>query len=92
MPYRRFELKVPLRLGYGSHVREPTPKRYKTHPPGTILQLDSEAPNGNVWFLDPEGERGKIECGQVSNLNGRVVELFEPDDHEQIREGQHASL
>lgn len=68
-----------MRTGHGSNVRCPTPTRYKTHQPGEILELSSEAPNGNVWFIDQDGERGKIECGQVSSLvrDGEVVALEE---------------
>ncbi len=66
-------------LGYGSHVREPTPKQWRTMKIGELLTLDSEAPNGNVWFIDPQGNRAKIECGQVSNLTkrGDVMEMPE---------------
>jgi hypothetical protein len=73
---RLFEVVQPVFLGYGSHVRHTTPTRHKLMQPGTLLRLQSEAPNGNVWFLDPDGERGKIECGEVRNLtrDGRVVE------------------
>lgn len=60
--------KEPLTLGYDSHVHAPTPRRHKTHPVGTVLTLDCEAPNGNVWFIDEDGERGKIACGSVENL------------------------
>lgn len=61
-------------LGYDSHVHRPTSPRHKVIEPGAVLTLDSEAPNGNVWFIDEDGERGKIECGSVSNLlrDGRV--------------------
>jgi len=81
MAYRRFKVLKELKIGYGSHVHAPTPTHSKRHQPGTILHLQSEAFNGNVWFVDPDGERGKIECGQVSNLtsNGRVVELSKDD-------------
>lgn len=65
---RTYIVQKPLRLGYDSHVRAPTPTRYKTFQSGVTLRLDSQAPNGNVWFIDPDGERGKIECGAVSNL------------------------
>ena len=63
-----------ISLGYGSHVRNPNPNRIKIHEAGSILRLDSEAPNGNVWFIDSDGERGKIECGSVANLtkNGLI--------------------
>lgn len=65
---RKFVCLEEITLGYDSHVRAPTPRRIKIHKPGTELTLSSEAPNGNVWFIDPDGERGKIECGEVRNL------------------------
>jgi len=76
---RTFIVQKPITLGYDSHTRQPTPTRYKRHEIGAVLMLDSEAPNGNVWFIDSDKERGKIECGEVSNLtkNGRVVELLD---------------
>jgi hypothetical protein len=45
--------------------------------PGSIIHLDMEAPNGNVWFIDEDGERGKIECGAVRNLtkDGHIMEM-----------------
>lgn len=67
---KTFIVQKPITLGYDSHVRAPTPSRYKTHQPGAVLTLDTEAPNGNVWFFDSEKERGKIECGEVGNLIG----------------------
>lgn len=74
---RKFIVLKPVTLGYGSHVRQPTPSRFVTQEKGTILSLDSEAPNGNVWFFDEDGKRGKIECGEVANLtkDGRLVEI-----------------
>jgi hypothetical protein len=76
---RKFEVKKSLELGYGSHTQRPTPDRFKKFGPGTILTLDGEAPNGNVWFIDPEGNRGVVEAGEVRNLirSGNVVELEE---------------
>jgi hypothetical protein len=69
-----------LTLGYDSHVRAPTPSRYKTHPEGTILAYSSSAPNGNVWFYDPDFERGKIEAGEIGNLtkDGRLTAVTPP--------------
>ena len=69
--YTPYTVLKPFRLGYGSDVRSPTPKRYKTMKPGDEILYQSTAPNGNVWFSDPDGERGKIECGQLSNLVDR---------------------
>lgn len=71
---KRYTVLKPLRLGYDSHVREPTPKRYKKHSRGAVLILDIESPNGNVWFIDEADERGKCECGSIQNLvkNGEL--------------------
>ena len=78
---RRFKVMTAVCLGYDSHVHRPTPSRHKRHEAGTVLRLSSEAPNGNVWFFDPAGERGVVACGEVRNLlrDGRVVELFETE-------------
>ena len=74
---RTFQVQKAINLGYGGHTRCPTPTMYKSHEPGTILRLYGEAPNGNVWFIDPDGGRGVIPCGEVRNLtrDGRVVEM-----------------
>lgn len=65
-------------LAYGSHTRSSV-CHYKTIEPGTIVTLDSVAPNGNAWFIDHEGKRGKIEAGCITNLERRniVVEILE---------------
>lgn len=75
---RRFIVRKPITLGYGSNVHDPNPKRIREHEAGTVLTLDSESPNGNVWFIDPDGERGKIEAGEVRNLtlDGRLEEQW----------------
>jgi hypothetical protein len=75
---RIFTVMKEFYLGYGSHTRQLTPSTYKMQSVGTRLSLDGEAPNGNVWFIDQNGDRGKIECGEVKNLvaDGRVVEDF----------------
>lgn len=73
---RTFIVQKPITLGYGSNVQQTTPTRNKQHQAGSILHLDMEAPNGNVWFFDADNERGKIECGELANLikDGRVFE------------------
>lgn len=75
-----------IHLGYDSHTQRPTSSRHKEIKPGAVLTLDSEAPNGNVWFFDEDGERGKIECGAVSNLlkDGRVSRISD-DQHPRHR-------
>ena len=79
MSMRKFRVGdgVVIRLGYGSNVHDPNPKRIVEHAAGTVLTLESESPSGNVWFRDPQGYRGKIECGEVRNLtrDDRLVEL-----------------
>lgn len=78
----KYRVRWPMDLAYGSHTRSSV-CHYKTIEPGTIVTLDSVAPNGNVWFIDHEGKRGKIEAGCISNLERRgvVAEFFEqPDD------------
>lgn len=65
---RNFLVLKKITLGYDSTIHAPTPNRHKTHHPGTILRFESEAFNGNVWFVDPEDERGKTEAGSLENL------------------------
>lgn len=74
---RYFRVGKPISLGYGSNTRCPTPTFHKEMQVGTVLELDCEAPNGNVWFIDPEGKRGVIQSGEVRNLilDGRVAEV-----------------
>lgn len=79
--YTRYTALKSFQLGYGSTVRAPTPDRYKTVTPGDEVLHESTAPNGNVWFLDPDGERGKIECGEVGNLirEGSIEQTIKSD-------------
>lgn len=72
---KKFIVQKPITLGYGSHIHDPNCKSSKVHAVGTVLVLDAESFSGNVFFIDPDGERGKIECGEVRNLlrDGRVV-------------------
>lgn len=73
-----YEVLSPITLRYGSNTRNPNPSKCKIIPAGSILVLDSVANDGNVWFIDECGERGKIECGSIENLlregrrNGQV--------------------
>lgn len=73
---RAFTVLQPLALGYDSDVRNPTPARVKIHAPGSRLLFNQETTSGNVWFFDGDGERGKIECGELANLtrSGRILE------------------
>jgi hypothetical protein len=62
-----------LILWFGSTTRDPNGEP-KALAPGTLITLDSVAPNGNVWFHTPEG-RGKTESGSVENLlRGGLIE------------------
>lgn len=72
---KNYLVKNEITLGYGSHTRRPNPSRYKSIKPGALLTLDAEAANGAVWFIDEDGERGKIDCGEVKNLirDGRIT-------------------
>lgn len=74
----KYKVLKPMDLGYGSHTRCYV-RNWKTIEPGTIVMLDSVAPNGNVWFIDDEGKRGKIEAGCITNLERRgvVVKIIE---------------
>jgi hypothetical protein len=76
---KSYIVQKPIQLGYDSNVHNPNPQIYKNHREGSVLLLSSEAPNGNVWFIDSDGERGKIECGEVQNLIDRGVLKFYKD-------------
>lgn len=79
----KYKLLQPMDLAYGSHTQSSV-CHYKTIPAGTIVMLDDIANNGNVWFIDHEGQRGKIEAGCISNLERRgvLIELIEQPDEE----------
>lgn len=74
---RQFVVLTELKLGYGSHTRCLSPTHYKLHEAGVVLLLDSEAPDGTVWFIDPDGFRGKTDSGEVKNLvnSGTLKEI-----------------
>lgn len=63
---QKYEVLEDLRLTFGTHTRGGL-ATIKIIEKGKIIELDSEAPNGNVWFNTEHG-RGKIECGSVSNI------------------------
>jgi len=65
-------------LYYGSTTQRSATHR-RTICRGERLTLDSQAFNGNVWFIDSAGSRGKIECGSVANLERRG--LLRPDTY-----------
>lgn len=60
-------------LGYGSTVHRLTPSSFKSFNQGDLLLHSSDAPNGTVWFFDKDGDRGKIDSGEVGNLVRRGV-------------------
>ena len=64
-----------LRLEYGTYVGREVPSEVRVIPIGEEITLETEAPNGNVWFVDERGKSGKIQCGSVSNLVKRGVVL-----------------
>lgn len=72
----KYKVLKSMHLAYGSHTRCSV-CHYKAIEPGAIVTLDSVAPNGNVWFIDHENKRGKIESGCITNLEkrGTVVKI-----------------
>lgn len=54
-------------LVYDTHTRKNSGRldRFKI---GDVVTWESDAGSGNVWFLDHNGNRGKIEAGCVDNL------------------------
>ena len=79
----KYKVLKPMDLAYGSHTRSSV-CHYETIEPGTIVMLDDIANNGNVWFIDHEGKRGKIAAGCISNLKlrGILIEFIEQPDEE----------
>ena len=71
---KTYIVRKPFTLGYGSDTRNPNPTRSRTLQVGEVVTRVAEYPNGNVWITDPDGERGKIECGSIANLlrDGRL--------------------
>jgi hypothetical protein len=65
---KKYKVISPIKLEYGGNTQNPNPTNIKVHEPGSILCLETEAPNGNVWFIDPQGERGNTPAGCVGNL------------------------
>jgi len=74
-----YVVKKEIGLIFGSTTQNPNGQAHRLQPVGTVLELDSEAPNGNVWFFTPapNRDRGKIDCGEVRNLvnDGTIVPL-----------------
>lgn len=68
MQISQCEVLKPFSLGFGSHTRCQTSKTHQTLAVGDIIKLDCESDAGNVWFYTKDNQRGKIECGSVSNM------------------------
>ena len=44
---------------------------------GAAVWWESDSPNGNVWFIDEDHNRGKCEAGEVNNLVRRgLLEVY----------------
>jgi hypothetical protein len=64
----------PLTIQVGSDVRNPTGGHFVAIPVGETISLeDSRGMSCNVW-ITWQGQRGKIECGEIRNLtrDGRI--------------------
>jgi hypothetical protein len=64
----------PLSMQVGSDIHNPSGGRLIQLPVGGVVSIeDSRSMSCNVW-VTWQGERGKIECGEIRNLtaNGRV--------------------
>ena len=81
-----------MSIGIGSHTRNPNSTSLPI-PKGTILIWDEDSASGNVWFyvtIDGVSHRGKIECGQITNLikDGRI-ELFDNGNRFVVYSGEY---
>ena len=68
----KYKVLKSMHLAYGSNTRSSV-CHYKTIEPRAVLTLDSVSPNGNVWFIDHENKRAKIEAGCITNLEKRGI-------------------
>ena len=67
-----------MNLFFGATTRSPATHFYTYHP-GYLLQYQSTAPNGMVWFIDVKrNERGYTESGDTKNLlkDGRILRKY----------------
>ena len=63
-----------ISIQVGSDIHNPSGGRIAAIPVGEIVGIeDSRGMSCNVW-ITWEGQRGKIECGEIRNLtrNGRI--------------------
>ena len=70
----RARILKPLSIQVGSDIHNPTGGRLVELPVGEVVTMqDSVGTSCNVW-LTWQGQRGKIECGEIRNLtrDGRV--------------------
>jgi hypothetical protein len=67
----------PLLIQVGSDIHNPTGGRLVELPVGEVVSIqDSAGISCNVW-ITWQGQRGKIECGEVRNLTANErVELL----------------
>ena len=64
----------PLKIQVGSDINNPTGGHIVSIPTGEIISLEeSRGMSCNVW-ITWQGQRGKIECGEIRNLtrDGRI--------------------
>ena len=60
--------KKTIRIQVGSHIHNPTGGFFVEIPPDQPIELqESVGSSCSVW-VKWQGNRGKIECGQISNL------------------------
>lgn len=70
MNKQRYLVTSPFRLEYNTHTKSQVCSE-RMLDMEEILVLDNESSNGNVWFIDKNEARGKIQCGCVKNLVNR---------------------
>ena len=73
---KKYVVVKPIKVTYGSHTRNFGGTHWKMLAPGCTLVFDGENMDGEVWFIDPCGERGKVALGSISAMlkRGEVAE------------------
>ena len=66
----------PLEIQVGSDIHNPTGGHIVSIPTGETISLEeSRGMSCNVW-ITWQGQRGKIECGEIRNLRDGRIELI----------------
>lgn len=61
MNMRNFDVLKPFRLAHGTHTGNWTPTSYTECKSPEPVHLDTQAPNGMLWFYSMMGKRGYVD-------------------------------